>query len=320
MDADRAIELLRQRRLVWRAEVAAPLEGQPLLLQDLRRLVVRHARERALHLLELAGVALENLQFLLPALEHALDDRDDEPLGQLHHVVERRIRDFGLDHPELGQVTAGLGLLGAERRTEAVGPPERHRVGLVIELSALREVRRLVVEVLHRKERRRAFARRRREDRRIGEDEAAVVEEVAHGVDDFVANPQDRLLARRADPQVAAIHQVVDAVLLRRDGIVLRLGHDLEAADVELEAAGRPGVGAGGACHRERALLRQMVGAAEGFLADGGLRHDALDEPGAVAQRQEMNLAARPAVVQPAAERDGFAGVRGNVFDVDVHA
>jgi hypothetical protein len=24
--------------------------------------------------------------------------------------------------------------------------------------------------------------------------------------------------------------------------------------------------------------------------------------------------------VQPAAEGDGFAGVRGNVFDVDVHA
>ena len=141
-----------------------------------------------LHLLELAGVALENLQFLLPALEHALDDRDDQPLGQLHHVVERRVRDLGLDHPELGQVTARLRFLGAERRPEAVGPAERHRVGFVIELSALRQVRRLVVEVLHRKERRRAFARRRREDRRIGEDEAAVVEEVADGVDDFVAN------------------------------------------------------------------------------------------------------------------------------------
>ncbi len=217
-------------------------------------------------------------------------------------------------------MTAGLGLLGAERRTETVGPPERHRVGLVIELSALREVGSLVVEVLHRKERRGAFARRRREDRRIGEDEAAVVEEVAHGVDDFVANPQDRLLPRRADPQVPAIHQVVDAVLLRRDGIVLRLGHDLEAADIELEAAGRPGVGAGGACHRERGFLRQMIGAAERFLAHGGLGHHALDEPGAVAQREEMNLAARPAVVQPAAEGDGFAGVRGNVFDVDVHA
>ena len=63
-----------------------------------------------------------------------------------------------------------------------------------------------------------------------------------------------------------------------------------------------------------------MIGAAERFLAHGGLGHDALDEPGAVAQREEMNLAARPAVVQPAAEGDGFAGVRGNVFDVDVHA
>ena len=127
------------------------------------------------------------------------------------------VGDLGLDHPELGQVAARLRLLGAKRRAEAVGAAERHRVGLVIELAALREVGGFVVEVLHREERRRALARRRREDRRIGEDEAAAVEEVAHGVDDFVADAQDRLLARRADPQVAAVHQVVDAVLLRRD-------------------------------------------------------------------------------------------------------
>ena len=73
------------------------------------------------------------------------------------------------------------------------------------------------------------FARGRREDRRVGEDEAAIVEEVADGVDDFVADAQDRLLARRADPEVPAVHQVVDAVFLRRDRVVLRFGDDVEA-------------------------------------------------------------------------------------------
>ena len=78
------------------------------------------------------------------------------------------------------------------------------------------------LEVLHLEQRRRALARRRREDRRVGEDEAARVEEVADRVDDLVADAQDRLLPRRADPEMAPIHQEVDAVLLRRDRVVLR--------------------------------------------------------------------------------------------------
>ena len=132
-----------------------------------------------------------------------------------------------------------------------------------------------------------------------------VVEEVADGVDHFVADAQDRLLPRRADPEMAAIHQVVDAVLFRRDRIVLRLGDDLEAGDVELEAAGRARVGADRAVDDEGAF--PATDGRRGLNASSPtacLRHHALDEAGAVAQRQEMDLAARAAVVQPAAERD----------------
>ena len=166
------------------------------------------ARERRRHRFELRGVALEHLQFALPPVEHARDHRGDESFGERDHVVEVGVGHLGLDHPELGEVAARLALLGAERRAEAVDLAERHRVGFVVELAALRQVRRLVVEVLHREQRRRAFARGGREDRRVGEDEALVVEEVAHGVDDLVAHAQDRGLALGADPQVAAIHQV----------------------------------------------------------------------------------------------------------------
>ena len=260
------------------------------------RVVVRDARERALDARELRGVALERLELARAPIEHARDDLDDEPFGELDDIVERRVGDFGFDHPELGEVPARLRLLGAERRPEAVHAAERHRVGLVVELAALREVRRRVVEVLHGKERRRAFARRRREDRRVGEDEAAAVEVVAHRVDHLVAHAQDRLLARRADPQVAPIHQEVDAVFLRRDREVVRLAHDLEARDVDLVAARRALVRARGAVHDDGALLREVVGPRERLVADGGLGHDGLDEAGSVADLQKVDLAARSAV------------------------
>ena len=227
-DAHRPIELLRQHRLVGAAEIAADLERHALVVQDLRRLVVVQPRKRRLHRFELRRVALEHLQLGLPLVEHARDDRRDQPFGQRDHVVEIGVRHLGLDHPELGEVAARLALLGAEGRAEAVDLAERHRVGFVVELSALRQKRRVVLEVLHREQRRRALARGRREDRRVGEDEALAVEEVADRVDDLVADAQNRGLPLGANPQMAAIEQIVDAVLLRRDRIVVRGRDDLE--------------------------------------------------------------------------------------------
>ena len=202
----------------------------PLSCQNRHRLVVRDARKRRLHPLELGDVALQDLQLAAPRVQRAPDDIDEQPFGERHDVVQVGVRHLGLDHPEFRQVPPRLRLLGAERRPEAVHPAERHRVGLVVELTALRQVGRRVLEVLRRKQGRRPFARGRREDRRVGQDEAARVEVVADGVDDFVADAQDRLLALGTNPQMPAIEQVVDAVLLRRDGIVLRGADDLESA------------------------------------------------------------------------------------------
>ena len=89
----------------------------------------------------------------------------DQRFGQIHHIVEIRKRHLRLDHPELGQVTARLRLLGAERRAEAIHAAERHRIRFVVQLPALRQVRRLFVEILRRKQSRRPFAGRRRKDR-----------------------------------------------------------------------------------------------------------------------------------------------------------
>src|SRR5436190_20122138 len=72
---DRPIEVLRQGRLVGPAEIAAPLEREPFLLQNLYRLIVREAWKGRLDALELADVALEDRELAPPLLEHALDDR-----------------------------------------------------------------------------------------------------------------------------------------------------------------------------------------------------------------------------------------------------
>src|SRR4029450_9739955 len=101
---------------------------------------------------------------------------------------------------------------------------ERHRVRFVVELTALRQIRGLLLEVLRRKQRRRAFAGGGREDGRVGQDEAARVEEVADSVDDLVAYAQDRLLPFAADPEVAAVQQIVHAMFLRRDGGIVGWG------------------------------------------------------------------------------------------------
>ena len=63
----------------------------------------------------------------------------------------------------------------------------------------------------------------------------------------------------------------------------------------------------------------EVIGRLEHLLADRRLRHHRLDEPGAVAQRQEMDLAARAAVVQPALDGDRLALVLGDVLDVSSH-
>src|SRR4030095_6847341 len=157
------------------------------------------------------------------------------------------------------------------------------------------------------------------EDWRVGEDEAARVEEVADGVDDLVAHAQDRLLARRTDPQMPAFEQVVGPVLLRRDRVVVRLRDDFELRDVQLEATRGTRVGAHTAVDDDRAFLGEVVRLAERLFANGLLRHDALDESASVPYGQEVDLSTRTAVVQPSAQRDGLAFVFRDVIDARNH-
>ena len=130
---------------------------------------------------------------------------------------------------------------------------------------------------------------------------------------------EDRLLPLSPDPQVPAIQQEIDAVLLRRDRVVVRLADDLVVLDVDLVAARRPLVRPGRAGDDDGGFLGEVIRRLERLVADRGFRHDRLDEAGAVPQNQEVDLAARAAVVQPPLDRDLLPVVRADVLDVDVH-
>src|SRR5262245_22507262 len=108
----------------------------------------------------------------------------------------------------------GLGFFGAKRWAEAVDLPEGERPRLGIELSALGQIRLALAEVVELEQVAGAFARGRCQNRRIEEHEPALVKEVAAGLNHLAADSQDRVLARRAHPEVALVQQKRDAVFL----------------------------------------------------------------------------------------------------------
>ena len=233
--------LLGEHGFVGAAEIAAPLNFAALGLQNLHRVVVAHARKRRLDGLQLGDVALQPLQLFAAILQHAAHDEDDHLFGHALHVFQGGVSHLGLHHPEFGQMAARLGFFGAEGGAEAVDLAERHGRGFVVELAGLRQVGLFVVEVIHFEKRGGAFAGRGGEDGRVDQGEAVGIEIVAHGLDDFVADADDGVLALAAQPEVAVIHQEIDAVLLGSDGVGVgfrnALQH-LDVLDVHFEAAG----------------------------------------------------------------------------------
>jgi hypothetical protein len=159
-------------------------------------------------------------------------------------------------------------------------------------LAGLRQVRLLVVEVVDLEEGRRAFAGGGRQDGRVGERKVVVVEEVADGAHDRVAHFEDRVLAARAQPEVAVIHQKLCAVFLRRDRVALdRLQH-FRADDINLVSARRAFVCAHRAANRERGFLTEILERVPQFFRDSLFEDDALHDARPVAQLRKQEFAA----------------------------
>ncbi len=325
MDHDGAVELAAEPGFIGRAEVVAVFEGLLELtffvrfVEHRRGFVIAQAREGRHDAFELLGIAADDGQLCRAIFEHALHDVREEVFGEDEQAVEIAVSDLGLDHPELGEVAAGLGLLGAEGGAEAVDLAQGERRGLNIELAGLGE-KRGVAEVVHREEGGGAFAGGGREDGRIGADEAVGVEVLLGGAHDLGADTQDGRLTGRAHPEVPALHEEVDAVLLGRDGVRVGLGDaldDVDVFDVELEAAGGALVGADFAGDDDGRLLREALERVKnggGYAAHVG---HALHGAGAVAKDGKEQLAALARVIEPSANGDGLALVFAELGDGD---
>jgi hypothetical protein len=211
-----------------------------------------------------------------------------------------------------------LRLLGSERWAEAVDLAEGEGGGFYVELAGLGEVGLVVVEVIHLEELTGAFAGVGSEDGWVGADEAVDVEVLGCGAHDGGADAEDGGLARGSEPEVAVLHEEVDAGFFELDGEGGFYGdflYDGDVFDVELVAAGSAGVGADFAGDGEAGFEGEIFQGLEDFFGDGGFGDDALDGAGAVAEDGEEQLARGAEVVEPAAEGDGFAFVLGEGSD-----
>ena len=179
------------------------------------------------------------MQVDAPAFDAALDDEANEPFRNLHDVIESGIRHFRFDHPEPGDMLAGLRFFRAKCWPEGVHLPQRHRHRFGVKLARLRQ-KRLILKIIDREKRGRSLAGCGRDDGRIGQSEAALVKKVTRRFDDFCPDSKDGRLALRAHPQMAVLHQKLGAVLFGSDGVRIRLWHalnDLHIGDIEFVAA-----------------------------------------------------------------------------------
>ena len=248
-----------------RLQVDAPLDGVVELVaglfEQLHGVGIRDAAEVVVHhvvqALEQALVheGIEELHLLRALFEHGVDDELHHRLHALEIVVEVGKRHLRLDHPELGGVALGVGVLGAERRAEGVHVAKGEREVLGIELAGHGQVRALAEEVLGeidltvrraRKivevERRdaehlaRALTVRARDDRGLDVDEAAVLEERVHRLRGHAADAERRAEEVRARTQMLDRAQELHAVALFLQRIV-RCGRalDRDAVGLKLE-------------------------------------------------------------------------------------
>ena len=206
-----------------------------------------------------------------------LEDELQQRLGQIGVIGKIGERDLRLDHPEFGEMAAGVRVLGAEGRAEGVDLGEREAVGLDIELARdgeegfppekiLREVHlalrraRQVREIERRdaKQSPRAFGVRGGDDRRVDPEKAVLVEEPMDRLRQRVAHARCRSNHVGARPQMRHVAQEFQRMRLRLDRIVVRVldpPHHAHRARLHLE-----GLPFGGRRHDAAGGLHRAAG------------------------------------------------------------
>ena len=91
---------------------------------------------------------VEEVDLVRAPLQHGADDIFDHGLGIVHIVAQVGEGHLGLDHPELGGVALGVGLLRPEGGAEGIHVAEGHGEVLGVELAGDGEAGPLAEEVL----------------------------------------------------------------------------------------------------------------------------------------------------------------------------
>ncbi|GBE29623.1 hypothetical protein BMS3Bbin04_00644 [bacterium BMS3Bbin04] len=172
--------------------------------ENISGFVVMHPSERSTHSFQLADVTFEHIQFVTSFVEHTFNDVHGHVFGQLHITFQIHKGDFRFNHPELCQVTAGFGFLRSECRAESINATMSHCTSFGVQLAGLRQEC-YGVEVFRLEQVGSAFDSVRSEHGRVKAYEAAIVEEVPDSPDDFMTNPQHRMLLFRSQPEVTVI-------------------------------------------------------------------------------------------------------------------
>ena len=268
MNHHRPVEFLGNNRFLVAAEIIAPFCRVPGLLQHFDRVVVGDARKWRRDFLQRSDVPLDQPQLPRAIFRHRLHHRAHQSFGQLDHVLEMRVSRLRLEHPEFGQVPPRFRFFRAKRGTKRIDLAQRGRQRFHIKLPGLRQISLLLVNVIHFEKRGGSFARRRSENRRIGQRVTLRVHEIPRRALGFRANAQDRRLPRRANPQMPPVEQKINAMLLQLNRIRLRIGdalHHFDRAHTHFKSARCPRFRANRARGNHAGFLRQPLQRAENF-------------------------------------------------------
>ena len=107
------------------------------------------------------------------------------------------------------------------------------------------------------------------------------------------------------------VEQKLGSVFLRRNRKIVSVLQNFGVGDVNFDPTGRTCVFAYFTRYGERRFLTERLQGFPNFFRNSILRHNALNDSGAVAQLRKQKLAARAHVVEPALNGDFFTDVAG---------
>ena len=200
----------------------------------------------------------EELHVIRTLFQYRLEDVLEHRFRQTSNIVQAREGDFRLQHPELRQVAAGVGVFGAEGWAEGVDFRQCAGIGLAVQLAGYGQERLFTKEVFIEVDfalivTRQVFQIQRRHaehfagafgigsgDQRGGNpEEALFVEESVQRLRQGMTHASYRANQVGARTQVRYFTQILDAVALGRHRVGVRVFHpagDFHAGRLDLKA------------------------------------------------------------------------------------